>query len=61
MATILPFRRQTAARPTRQAARSDADIIIFPGVRYERRTSIVAGKDKRPPVSGTRAKRRGKS
>ncbi|WP_265515666.1 hypothetical protein [Nitratireductor luteus] len=61
MATILPFRRQTAARLTRRAARCNAEIIIFPGVRYERGAGIDAGKNKRPPVGGTRAKRRGKS
>lgn len=60
MATILPFRRQTAARPARQAAPRDAQIIIFPGVRYERRTSVDAAANKRQPAGRPRAKRRGK-
>ena len=45
MAAILPFKRQEPrGRRTSHVASGKATIIIFPGVRYERRTEANAKK-----------------
>ena len=55
MATILEFRQaQTHSASQRRGGRTPAEIVFFPGVRYERRDEAPASKPKK------RARRRDK-
>lgn len=57
MATILPFKRNCAAKARRRPLPEDgAAIVIFPGVRYERRSR--EDDDSAPPAGQVRKRRR---
>jgi hypothetical protein len=50
MATIVEFRRRRPQRQTARAVRTEgpADIVFFPGVRYEREPQSEAPNQKKP-------------
>jgi hypothetical protein len=56
MATILPFVIPPRATPAAHSDGGCAEIVIFPGVRYE--TARSEDVDDRPPSSGTARKRK---
>jgi hypothetical protein len=55
MATILSFRPMTARKTQRPPFMGDAVIVIFPGVRYERRDGTIVVK-REPPKPAARPK-----
>lgn len=56
MATILPFKIRARTSPRRAAPEGAAAIVIFPGVRYERRQeTAAAGRPAGRPASKAQA------
>jgi len=56
MATILDFPEMQAPPRRRKVARGrpSAEVVIFPGVRYERRLDETSDKGKRPKIERDR-------
>jgi hypothetical protein len=53
MATILEFRSRTMREPARHLSGGSAEIVLFPGVRYER-----WAEDPQPKPKAKKARRR---